>query len=128
MRIIIVYLKQFITIWSLILIFLIQLGSVGFTYYRNDCASSKMSTFSLKNKGCCCKKDDESLTDIKSCCKKKDSEKSCCKSKTKNNCSKSNSNSKPLISNNCCNSTSIVFKVLSEEYVFEDLNFSVAKN
>jgi len=120
-------LKKLITILSLLLIILVQFGSVGFTYYRNDCSTSKSSTFTYNNEGCTCKKNVSSSADSKSCCEKTKSEKSCCQRKKSSYCS-SKSDDNLRVKKKCCSSTTLFFKVLSEPFNTSAEHFQLVSN
>ena len=107
--------KKLISILSLLLIILVQFGSVGFTYYRNDCSTSKSSTFTYNDEGCTCKKDISSTRNYKSCCEKSKSEKSCCQ-REKSSCCSLKSDDNLRLTKKCCSSTTLFFKVLSEPF------------
>ncbi len=93
---------------NLLLILLVQFGSVGFTFYKNDCFHSNATSFSFKHSACCCKKG-----------KAVKSEKKCCKKKTSSCCASAN---QLQIEKKCCHSTPLFFKVLSEPFFYKQIN------
>ena len=96
------------------LIFAIQFGSVGFTYYKNDCSKSKTTTYTIDNVECCCKKNKQTPR----CCKK-----------TKKNCCKNKYSSKNAITpNKCCNSESKEFRISSDSFNNRIENFDLAES
>lgn len=120
--------KKLISILSLLLVFLIQFGSVGFTYYRNDCSTSKSSTFTYRNEGCTCKKEISPSDNAKGCCQKVKSEKSCCQSKLTSCCTTNESKRELKLSRKCCNSTQLFFKVLSDPFNTYDSNLELSND
>lgn len=95
--------KKVLSIFLLFVFSFIQVGAVGMTLHKNKCSKNDLISFSLFEKGCCCKKIEANK------------ERPCCSSKIKSCCS-SNSGDKEKINNNCCDSESLHFKVQSSEY------------
>lgn len=112
--------KKIIAILGLLMLFLIQFGSVGFTVYKNECNKEKISTYTLENVDCCCSKS-ESKSESKSCCKSK-SEKSCAKPTEKSCCSKKQDTES--FTKKCCTTDLLNLKLACESYNFNsyDLN------
>ena len=114
--------KKVIAILGLLLLFLIQFGSVGFTVYKNECNKAKISTYTLETVGCCCSKN-KSKTKTKSCCKTK---KTCTKAKSKSCCSKKKSSE--TVNKKCCSSDLMFLKVLCESFNIESLDIALDNN
>jgi hypothetical protein len=109
--------KKLIAILGLLMLFLIQFGSVGFTVYKNECNKAKISTYTSTSVGCCCSKSDaKAETKAKSCCKSK-SEKECSKPEKKSCCSKKKETE--TVNKKCCTSDLLLFKVMCESFNFE---------
>lgn len=110
--------KKIFAIFSLILLLLIQFGSVGFTVYNNKCKKANLSSYSIKKTGCLCSKTvSNKLDKTKNCCKKK--KKTCC---SKND----NTQTKAILSKKCCTSNLMTFKLLCETFnndLTNNLNF-----
>lgn len=109
--------KKLIAILGLLMLFLIQFGSVGFTVYKNECNKAKISTYTSNNDGCCCSKSDVKLEKkAKSCCKSK-SEKNCSEPEKKSCCSKKKETE--TVNKKCCTSDLMLFKIMCDSFNFE---------
>jgi hypothetical protein len=109
--------KKLIAILGLLMLFLIQFGSVGFTVYKNECNKAKISTYTSNAVGCCCSKTDlKSESKVKSCCKSK-AEENCSKPEKKSCCSKKKYTE--TVNKKCCTSDLLLIKVMCESFNFE---------
>ena len=109
--------KKIIAILGLLMVFMIQLGSTGFSVYKNECNKEKISSYSITDLGCVCKKNDVNNTEESSGCCSKALKKSCCEVEKKSCCStNSDKKTETTISNICCTSDLMAFKLLCETF------------
>lgn len=81
------------------------MGSIGFSFYQTSCIKNNIVSYSFKNVGCCCKKGNVATTGSKSCC-----------SATKKSCCSASACDTEIVKNNCCNSQSVLYKILVSPY------------
>ena len=91
-------------IFFLVMMMVIQMGNVGFSFYEVTCANSNSTNYSLLNNGCTCSSH-EAKEDKKSCCKKKTS--TCCSGAD---------NDETVIKTKCCSTEKHSFITQSSDF------------
>jgi len=117
--------RKIIAILGLLMLFLIQFGSVGFTVYKNECNKAKISTYTVKSVKCCCSKSNSKLeSKVKSCCKTKS--KASCSKPPKKTCCSSKSKTES-VDKKCCSSDLMLFKLVCETFNVDSYSLNIEK-
>ncbi len=107
--------KRLNAICLLIMMLVIQVGNVGFSYYQITCLSNHTTSYSLQNSGCCCKAH-QVETNKKACCKKK-----------KVSCCAADNAEQLIIKKNCCNSEKHSFVINATDFDQQLNEFQINK-
>ena len=97
--------KKALSILFIALFSIIQVGSVGLSLYQTKCLKNNLVTYTFKDVGCCCKKNEATVSSTKSCC-----------SSNKKSCCSGSSCDADAISKKCCDSESLLYQIIVSPY------------